>query len=100
KAKSAAYGEPGTGEAGARVAAYKLEIDALKWILSKEYARDYGDKVTQELTGAEGAPLIPEQRKDRSRQEMEEFAAMLAAADRKARPNLADDDDNESDTAT
>jgi len=57
KAKSQAYGDPGTGEAGAKVAAYKLEIDTIKWILSKEYARDYGDRIAQEISGPDGGPL-------------------------------------------
>lgn len=56
-AKSQAYGDPGTGEAGAKVAAYKLEIDTIKWILSKEYARDYGDRIAQEISGPDGGPL-------------------------------------------
>jgi hypothetical protein len=57
KAKSEAYGEPGTGEAGAKVAAYKIEIDTIKWVLSKEYARDYGDLLKQEISGPDGGPL-------------------------------------------
>lgn len=58
--KKHAVGSPGTGEAGARVAAYKIEIDSLKWILSKEYPRQYGDKVTTEISGPEGKPIKSE----------------------------------------
>lgn len=35
----------------------RLQIDARKWAASKLAPKKYGDKVTQELTGAEGAPL-------------------------------------------
>jgi hypothetical protein len=52
-----AHGAPGTGEAGARIQAIKLEIDTIKWILSKEYAHDYGDKIKQEISGPDGAPI-------------------------------------------
>jgi len=57
KVKSVAYGDPGTGEAGAKVAAYKIEIDTIKWVLSKEYSRDYGDLLKQEISGPDGGPL-------------------------------------------
>ncbi|MEM9237655.1 MAG: hypothetical protein AAGB14_12825 [Verrucomicrobiota bacterium] len=60
EAKDKAYGAPGTGEAGARVQAVKLEIDTIKWILSKEYARDYGDRVNLEHTGPGGGPVKTE----------------------------------------
>lgn len=59
-ARDAAYGQPGTGEAGARVQAVKVEIDTIKWILGKEYSRNYGDKLTQELTGPDGGPIKQE----------------------------------------
>lgn len=52
-----ARGAPGTGEAGARVQAIKLEIDSIKWILSKEYARDYGNLQKHEVSGPEGGPV-------------------------------------------
>jgi hypothetical protein len=38
----------------------RLRIDARKWVVSKMLPKKYGDKVTQELTGADGAKLIPE----------------------------------------
>lgn len=88
RAKSAAYGEPGTGEAGAKVAAYKLEIDTIKWILSKEYARDYGDRITQEISGPDGG-AIEIASKERDAEEEKRFARLLAEADAKARPAKA-----------
>ena len=60
EAKTHAKGAPATGEAGARVQAIKLEIDTLKWILSKEYARDYGDRMNLEHTGPNGGPVQTE----------------------------------------
>jgi len=38
-------------------AACRVKIDALKWLMSKRAPKVYGDKVTQELTGVDGAPL-------------------------------------------
>lgn len=37
--------------------ASKIKIDALKWIMSKRAPKVYGDKITQEVTGADGGPL-------------------------------------------
>lgn len=37
----------------------RLIIDTKKWIMSRLMSKKYGDKVTQELTGAEGAPFVP-----------------------------------------
>ena len=36
----------------------KLEVDALKWLLAKLHPKRYGDRVQQEITGAEGGPLV------------------------------------------
>lgn len=84
-ALSHATGMPGTGEAGARVQAVKLEIDAIKWILSKEYPREYGELIKQEVSGPEGGP-IQTQSKERSAEEIAAFAELLAKADATARP--------------
>jgi hypothetical protein len=56
----AATGAPGTGEAGARVAAIKLKVDTLKWILAKMQPKRYGDKITQEISGPDGGPVRTE----------------------------------------
>lgn len=37
----------------------RLRYDALKWHASKLAPRDYGDKVTNEHTGKDGAALFP-----------------------------------------
>jgi len=38
-------------------AAARVQIDALKWIMSKRAPKVYGDKITQEHTGADGGPI-------------------------------------------
>lgn len=43
-----------TGDAVDRA---RLEVDALKWLLAKLHPRQYGDKVTQEIQGKDGAPV-------------------------------------------
>lgn len=35
----------------------RLVVDTKKWLLSKLHHKRYGDKVTQEHTGADGSPL-------------------------------------------
>lgn len=35
----------------------RLRIDTLKWIMSKIAPKNYGDKVQQEITGADGGPV-------------------------------------------
>lgn len=84
EAKTAAYGKPGTGEAGARVQAYKLEIDALKWILSKEYAKQYGDLL--KLGDPEGKPLPPA-RREITAEEIAVLERVRAARDKVAKGN-------------
>lgn len=43
--------------AAAMTARDKLRVDARKWIASKLAPKKYGEKVTQEHTGAGGEPL-------------------------------------------
>lgn len=38
----------------------RLKVDTMKWLMSKMMPKVYGDKIAQEITGADGAPLIPE----------------------------------------
>ena len=35
----------------------RLQIDTMKWIMGKIAPKKYGEKVTQELTGADGGPI-------------------------------------------
>ncbi len=55
-----ADGAPGTGIAGARVQACKLEMDALKWHSSKLDSSMWGHKTSTELTGKDGGAIKTE----------------------------------------
>lgn len=59
-----------------RLRAVQLEIDTLKWLLCKLWPNKYGDKQALEVTGKDGAPLLPRHTKE----EMAEFASLLATA--------------------
>jgi hypothetical protein len=37
----------------------RLRVDTRKWLMSKLAPKKYGDKVSAEVTGADGAPLVP-----------------------------------------
>jgi hypothetical protein len=37
----------------------RLRVDTRKWLMSKMLPKKYGDKTTTEVTGADGAPLVP-----------------------------------------
>lgn len=37
----------------------KLRVEARKWLMSKAVPKKYGDKIHQEVTGANGGPLVP-----------------------------------------
>lgn len=37
----------------------RLRVDSRKWLMSKLAPKKYGDKLTQEITGKDGTPLIP-----------------------------------------
>jgi hypothetical protein len=41
------------------IARSRLRVDTRKWLLSKALPKVYGEKITQEVTGADGAPLVP-----------------------------------------
>jgi hypothetical protein len=44
---------------GENVQRSRLRVDARKWYAAKLSPKKYGDAVRQELTGANGAPLVP-----------------------------------------
>ena len=48
--------ENGATDSGA-VNKQRLQIDSRKWLLSKMLPKKYGDKITTELTGANGGPV-------------------------------------------
>jgi hypothetical protein len=37
----------------------RLRVDTRKWLLAKLHPKKYGEKISQELTGKDGAALIP-----------------------------------------
>lgn len=43
---------------GEHVQRSRLRVDTRKWLLSKALPKVFGDKVTQEHTGADGGPLV------------------------------------------
>jgi hypothetical protein len=45
---------------GSDVQRDRLRVDTRKWVVSKMLPKKYGDKITQELTGADGSKLIPD----------------------------------------
>lgn len=62
------------------IARARLRVDTRKWLLSKALPKAYGDKVTQEITGKDGAPVQVEQTQklDLSELEPEERATLRA----------------------
>jgi hypothetical protein len=50
---------PGWQANGEHLQRSRLRFDARKWAASKILPKVYGDKIQQEHTGADGAPLIP-----------------------------------------
>lgn len=37
----------------------RLRVDTRKWLMARMAPKKYGEKITQEVTGADGAPLVP-----------------------------------------
>jgi hypothetical protein len=56
----------------------RLQVESRKWLLSKMLPKQYGDKVTQEITGEDGGALITR--------------IELVAVDPRPRPQLEHDD--------
>ena len=52
---------------GEHVQRSKLRVDTRKWILSKALPKIYGDKITAEHTGPDGAPLPDSSSRDLAR---------------------------------
>ncbi len=59
-APSKAYGEPGTGEAGARVQAERERISTRKFFISKVLPKIFGDKMQTEISGPDGGAIQTE----------------------------------------
>ena len=41
------------------IARSRLRVDTRKWLMARMAPKKYGDKITQEVTGANGSPLVP-----------------------------------------
>lgn len=41
------------------IARSRLRVDTRKWLMARMAPKRYGDKITQEVTGADGSPLVP-----------------------------------------
>lgn len=41
------------------IARSRLRVDTRKWLMARMAPKKYGEKITQEVTGADGAPLVP-----------------------------------------
>ena len=67
--------------ANAAVQALKLEIDTIRWTLSKLRPEKFGDKISAELTGAGGKDLIPAGREQRLPQLVAALAVLLPGRD-------------------
>lgn len=81
--------ENGATDSGA-VAHKRLRFDARRWYLSKLAPKRYGDKVTTEVTGADGGPIQVDDASAASK-----LATLLATAE--ARKRAQGDDKTEDD---
>lgn len=57
--KTTTKGEKTEKTIGDNVERSKLKVDARKWLLARLAHNRFGDRITQEVTGANGTPLIP-----------------------------------------
>jgi hypothetical protein len=64
------------------IAHKRVQIDTRKWVLSKMLPKVYGDKITQEHTGADGGPIAMAavDLKNLSDEELENMSRLLATA--------------------
>lgn len=64
------------------MASKRLQVDTLKWKLSKMLPKIYGDKVTQEITGANGGPvqLAAVNLRNLSLEELQQMEALMSKA--------------------
>ena len=67
------------------VAHKRLQVDTRKWYLSKVLPKIYGDKIQQELTGADGGPIAIAgvDLKALSDEELKQMQALIAKAAKK-----------------
>jgi hypothetical protein len=67
------------------IAHKRVQIDTRKWVLSKMLPKVYGDKITQEHTGADGGPIAMAavDLKNLSDDELENMSRLLSKAGQK-----------------
>lgn len=75
-------GNLGWKENGEALRRSVLRVDARKWMAGKLQPKKYGEKVVSEITGKDGAPLMPEEPK--SDRELARQIALLLAKGMKA----------------
>ena len=56
----------------------RLQVDARKWIAAKLKPKKYGDRIHQEVTGKDGAPIQYEDARDRNLQLIDQLSARIA----------------------
>lgn len=52
--------DPGWAANGEHIQRSRLRVDTRKWLLSKMLPKVFGDRLSAELTGKDGEPLMPE----------------------------------------
>lgn len=80
--------DSGAPDARVRIEAAKLEIDTLKWTLSRLLPARWGEKNKLELTGAGGEPLLPKHTAEEDRA----YLAMLAKTQAKVNSGALSND--------
>lgn len=84
-------GNPGWAVNGEHVQRSRLRLDARKWYLSKLAPKKYGDKVQQEITGADGGPIQTQDVSELTPVERaQRLAAILAAGRTEAGGSITD----------
>lgn len=61
------------------IARSRLRVDARKWIAAKLKPKKYGDRIHQEVTGKDGAPIQYEDARDRNLQLIDQLSSRIAS---------------------
>lgn len=64
---------------GDMIAHRRLQVDARKWIAAKLKPKKYGDRIHQEVTGKDGAPIQYEDARDRNLQLIDRLSARISS---------------------
>lgn len=83
------------------IARARLRVDARKWIAAKLKPKKYGDRIHQEVTGKDGAPIQYEDARDRNLQLIDQLSSRIASpASSAASPAAEGTDSPEPDAGT